>query len=100
MPAHSQNGKHQRTRRRMPNFLYTSRFMARRNVLRQAGEDVREHPTYSIQEGALYVHVPESTLRSWVLGRTYPVHGGVETFRPLIKASDPKRNLLSFYNIA
>jgi len=73
--------------------------MARHKVLRQLGEDVREHPTYSIPEAARYVHVPPSTLKSWVLGRPYPTRGGTKHFKPLIVAADPKHNLLSFYNI-
>lgn len=73
--------------------------MARRKVLRQLGEDVREHPTYSIPEAARYVHVPESTLKSWVFGRPYPTGSGTKRFKPLIVAADREHNLLSFYNI-
>src|SRR5579864_6742044 len=80
-------------------FLYTSRFMAKQKVIRQLGQDVREHPTYSVPEASLYVHVPLSTLQSWVLGRPYPTISGMRRFKPLIKAADPERNLLSFYNV-
>jgi hypothetical protein len=54
-----------------------------------------EKPRYSIARAAHYLHISPSTLRSWVRGRDYPVKGGVEHWRPLIKAAD----LVSFNNL-
>lgn len=62
--------------------------------------DPREVPTYGIPEAAHYLHMPVATLRSWVLGRNYPVEGGQRRFRPLITIADPKHKLLSFVNLA
>lgn len=59
------------------------------------GLSPEEKPRYSIARAAHYLHVSPSTLRSWVRGRDYPVKGGVEHWRPLIKAAD----LLSFNNL-
>jgi len=35
---------------------------------RRANEDARELPTYTIPEAAIYLGIPERTLRSWYLG--------------------------------
>lgn len=61
--------------------------------------DPREVPTYGIPEAAHCLHMPVATLRSWVLGRNYPVGKGQRRFKPLIKIADPKNNLLSFINL-
>ena len=33
-------------------------------------------PAYSVAEAAHYLRLPVATLRSWILGRPYPVAGG------------------------
>ena len=57
---------------------------------------------YSIPEAAHYLQVPPSTLRSWVLGRDYPVEKGrrKKRFKPLVKLPDATLHLLSFINLA
>jgi uncharacterized protein (DUF433 family) len=63
-------------------------------------EDPREVPAYGIDEAALYLQVPPATLRSWVLGRDYPVKKGRARFQPLIRpASEDGVRLLSFLNL-
>lgn len=63
-------------------------------------EDPREMPAYAIDEAALYLQIPRATLRSWVLGRRYPVKGGERTFRPLIRpVTEDGVRLLSFFNL-
>jgi uncharacterized protein (DUF433 family) len=62
--------------------------------------DPREVPSYGIPEAAHFLHMPPATLRSWVLGRNYPVEKGQRRFQPLIKIADPKSHLLSFINLA
>lgn len=66
----------------------------------QSFTDPWETPTYGIPEAAHYLNLPEATLRSWVLGRFYPIKGGRKPFRPLISIADPKGKLLSFMNLA
>ncbi len=62
-------------------------------------DDVRKAPAYSVAEAAHYLRMPEETLRSWVVGRTYPVSGQSKRSRPLIFLDDPKRQYLSFINL-
>jgi len=74
--------------------------MPSKKVLRLAG-DVREHPRYSIEEAASYLHVPASTMKAWIRGQHYRTHFGIlKTFVPVIRPADPKNKLLSFYNLA
>jgi uncharacterized protein (DUF433 family) len=62
-------------------------------------EERREVPLYSVPDSALYLHIPEKTLRSWLFGRPYPRGGGTAISRPLIEPADPSGNRLSFYNL-
>jgi uncharacterized protein (DUF433 family) len=64
----------------------------------QAG-DPRTLPAYSVVEAAHYLRMPEGTLRSWVVGRLYPVAGASKRSRPLIHLDDPKKQYLSFINL-
>lgn len=64
-----------------------------------AGQDPRELPAYPIPEAAHYLQLPTSTLRSWVVGRKYPVRGGEEWFEPLIVLPDGEPKALSFRNL-
>ena len=48
------------------------------------GKDPRDLPAYTVSEAAHYLYVPEATLRSWVMGRMYPVSVGERYFEPLI----------------
>ncbi len=59
----------------------------------------RELPAYSIAEAAHYLRMPTATLRSWVLGRYYPIDNGRRFFRPVIELPDRKRPQLSFVNL-
>jgi uncharacterized protein (DUF433 family) len=62
-------------------------------------DDPRLVPAYSVVEAAHYLRMPEGTLRSWVVGRFYPVAGQSKRSRPLIHLDDPKRLYLSFINL-
>ena len=62
-------------------------------------KDVREFPTYGIAETAHYLQIPQTTLRSWVVGRPYPAGVGTRFFEPLIALPDPNRPLISFMNV-
>jgi uncharacterized protein (DUF433 family) len=73
--------------------------MARKKVERTE-DDVREYPSYSIDEVAEYIGVPKRTLRSWVSGYKYRTKSGIRTAPPMIQAADRKRLLLSFFNLA
>jgi uncharacterized protein (DUF433 family) len=61
--------------------------------------DLREFPAYSVTDAARYLHMPAATLRSWVLGRTYPRDGGLAAFEPLIRLPEPSEKRLSFNNL-
>jgi uncharacterized protein (DUF433 family) len=62
-------------------------------------EDPRLVPTYGVAESAHYLRLPVATLRSWVVGRPYPVRGGTRYFKPLIEVDPAKPLLLSFVNL-
>lgn len=61
--------------------------------------DPRDLPLYSINEGAHYLQVPPSTLRSWVAGRHYEVKAGKKLFERLIKLADADEGRMSFNNL-
>lgn len=62
-------------------------------------DDLRLVPAYSFAEAARYLRMPEGTLRSWVVGRLYPVAGKSKRSRPLIHLDDPQKGYLSFVNL-
>jgi len=62
-------------------------------------KDAREEPAYTIPEAAHYLRLPEATLRSWVVGRPYPVKSGRRYFQPVILMPEPGLRLLSFINL-
>jgi len=64
-----------------------------------AKTDVRNQPAYSISEAAHYLRLPPGTLRSWIVGRSYPTRGGPGTFRPLLKPTKKDPATLSFWNL-
>ncbi|OGI48360.1 MAG: hypothetical protein A2151_03970 [Candidatus Muproteobacteria bacterium RBG_16_65_34] len=68
-------------------------------VLTSARPDPREVPTYTLAEAAYYLGIPVATLRSWVLGRQYPVAAGKRLFAPIIEIADKKNRRLSFINL-
>jgi uncharacterized protein (DUF433 family) len=61
--------------------------------------DVRHQPAYTLAEAARYLRLPQATLRTWVVGRDYPVTDGRSRFKALIKPARTKPPLLSFYNL-
>ena len=62
-------------------------------------DDPRLVPAYTLAEAAHYLRMPEGTLRSWVVGRLYPVAGQPKRSRPLIHLNDHKRQYMSFINL-
>jgi uncharacterized protein (DUF433 family) len=61
--------------------------------------DPREAPAYFISDAARYLHLPISTVRSWVLGRSYDTEAGTRQFQPLVALADAELSLLSFHNL-
>ncbi len=61
--------------------------------------DPRELGAYGLLEAAHYLNIPASTLRSWVVGRSYPTGSGLRFFAPLIPLADQRDRLLSFVNL-
>ena len=73
---------------------------AKANVISLANSrDPRGTPAYTIPEAAHYLRLPVATLRSWVVGRPYPVKAGRHYFQPVILLPEPKLRLLSFVNL-
>lgn len=64
-----------------------------------AENDPRYLPTYTLSESARYLLIPVATLRSWVVGRYYPVQDGKEFFKPPIFVPQTGPVLLSFVNL-
>jgi uncharacterized protein (DUF433 family) len=75
--------------------------MARRKIVRLSG-DVREHPQYSVEDVARYLHIPLSTMKAWCRGQHYTLAktGRQRHFEPLIRPANLGAGLLSFYNLA
>lgn len=64
------------------------------------GRSPRKIPAYSSFEASRYLRIPENTVRNWAFGyaqRTGP--GRTMRSRPLLKAADTQRHLLSFVNL-
>jgi len=70
-----------------------------RRVSAEIRPDPREVPAYGIPEVAHYLGMPVATLRSWVVGRLYPVADGERFFQPIIEIADKKNRQLSFINL-
>lgn len=68
-------------------------------VSTSARPDPREAPAYTLAEAAYYLAIPVATLRSWFLGRHYPVAAGKKFFAPIIEIADKKKQRLSFINL-
>jgi uncharacterized protein (DUF433 family) len=61
--------------------------------------DLRDQPAYTLAEASRYLKLAKATLRSWVIGRTYPKAGEVARFIPLIRPSHKQPLQLSFWNL-
>jgi uncharacterized protein (DUF433 family) len=62
-------------------------------------QDPREIPTYTISEAAHYLLIPLATLRSWTVGRYYPVQEGKRLFNPVLTLPQRHPAMLSFVNL-
>lgn len=60
--------------------------------------DAREMPRYSVTQVAAYLHIPESTIRSWFFGMSYGRKPHARRFRPILAPAG--KELLSFYDAA
>lgn len=65
----------------------------------ESSESPSEQPAYTLAEAARYLKLPVATLRSWVLGRSYPTATGTERFQPLIHPARRQPPTLSFSNL-
>lgn len=63
------------------------------------GQDPRNIPAYGFNEAARYLKIAPATLRSWVIGRPYPLRERTGFFVPLIPLPDPGERKLSFANL-
>jgi uncharacterized protein (DUF433 family) len=62
-------------------------------------KDPRYQPAYSVPEASHYLLVPRATVRSWVVGRPYPIKTGSRFFKPVVTVPNPKAGSLSFINL-
>jgi len=58
-----------------------------------------DRPAYTVAEAARHLKIAPATLRSWVIGRSYPRGQGSAYFEPLIEPADAEKCLLSFHNL-
>ncbi|MEQ8972941.1 MAG: DUF433 domain-containing protein [Coleofasciculus sp. C1-SOL-03] len=63
------------------------------------GKNPRDLPNYSIGDAARYLKIPAATIRSWTVGRNYPVSEGEKKFYPLIEVKKSQPIRLSFTNL-
>jgi len=61
--------------------------------------DPRVAPAYTVAEAARYLRIPLATVRSWVVGRTYPRRSGKARFSPVISLPEGDGSLLSFHSL-
>jgi len=61
--------------------------------------DPREHPLYTKMDAARYLGIPVATVRSWIVGRSYPRKTGEGFFEPIIRLPEDGDGLLSFTNL-
>jgi uncharacterized protein (DUF433 family) len=81
-------------------YILSFEDMVPTNIPSPSGMDRREMPRYSVSEVALYLHLPEKTLRSWLWGRSYTLSDGTQKFwKPVIEPANREIGLLSFYNL-
>ena len=73
--------------------------MSLKTVPRFEDSDPRYLPTYTLSEASHYLLIPIATLRSWVVGRHYPVREGKGFFRPPILISEKSPIMLTFVNL-
>ncbi len=55
--------------------------------------------TYTLSEASHYLLLPRATLRSWVIGRSYPVGEGKGFFKPPILVGEKNPIMLCFVNL-
>ena len=60
---------------------------------------LRDIPSYTAGDAARYLKIPAATIRSWTIGRKYPVTEGQKQFHPLIEIQKKKPLLLTFTNL-
>lgn len=73
--------------------------LAAPNTLCPSPDPRRLAPAYSVAEAARYLHIPETTLRSWVAPRAPEASAPPARSRPLIVLDDPHHRYLSFFNL-
>lgn len=61
--------------------------------------DLRKYPAYSIREAALYLRLPDATVRAWVIGQPKNRKLNFNGFVPVIQIADKKYKHLSFVNL-
>jgi uncharacterized protein (DUF433 family) len=57
-------------------------------------------PRYTLPEAAHHLRLPTATVRTWVIGRTYPSASGPRRSKPIIIPADRRTPLFSFGNLA
>ncbi len=61
--------------------------------------DLQNYPAYSIREAALFLRLPDATVRAWVVGQPKNRKTGFNGFVPVIAIADKKGKHLSFINL-
>lgn len=64
-------------------------------------DDPREIPAYTFAEASRYLHIPVTTIRSWLCGTTWTDSSRKKrSFQRVIDLPEKGLNLLSFFNLA
>ena len=87
------------TPRQESGYASESACMVANSTRREKDFDPRDTSAYTLIEAARYLKLPAATLRSWVVGRSYPKAKGVGQFHPLIRPPSRQPPVLSFWNL-
>lgn len=80
--------------------IVTKQTRTGRRARKGASPAPRDIPVYSVVEAAHYLQIPNTTLRSWISGRRYPLQEDRSGFfPPVIALPNKRRSLLSFTNL-
>jgi uncharacterized protein (DUF433 family) len=84
------DGRHTRSRHAPPVTLATDIY---------AGRSPEDVPAYSFAEAATLTGIPASTIRSWVVGRSFPGRSGKRWSQKVAQLPRGERRFLSFTNL-
>ena len=73
--------------------------MVKASSIKDWENEIYHLPIYSVADASRYLHIPTTTLQTWLKGRSYPTKKGQKTFLSLIQRPESKTPQLSFTNL-